>query len=183
MSYQIVFTDELYHHGIKGQKWGHRKYQNPDGSLTAAGKARYDVKEAKRDYKKTMKRARNGFGIKGIEKSTKARNELESKRLKYIDAKAKKAALKSEKKEFKTYVKEFKKTGLKGSAADQMSKGYGKQGKSTSLYNHLKAKKGKAYADRVEKKVQGKLIRDMVVGGTVAVGSMAASYYLSKKAS
>lgn len=32
---------ELYHHGIKGQKWGIRRYQNPDGSLTAAGKDKY----------------------------------------------------------------------------------------------------------------------------------------------
>lgn len=31
----------LMHHGIKGQKWGVRQYQNPDGTLTAAGKARY----------------------------------------------------------------------------------------------------------------------------------------------
>lgn len=34
-------TNELYHHGIKGQKWGIRRYQNPDGTLTAEGKARY----------------------------------------------------------------------------------------------------------------------------------------------
>lgn len=31
----------LSHSGIKGQKWGERHYQNKDGSLTAAGKARY----------------------------------------------------------------------------------------------------------------------------------------------
>lgn len=31
---------ELYHHGIKGQKWGVRRYQNKDGSLTALGKQR-----------------------------------------------------------------------------------------------------------------------------------------------
>ena len=31
----------LYHHGIKGQKWGVRRYQNEDGSLTEAGKRRY----------------------------------------------------------------------------------------------------------------------------------------------
>ena len=31
---------ELYHHGIKGQKWGVRRFQNPDGSLTEAGKKR-----------------------------------------------------------------------------------------------------------------------------------------------
>ena len=32
----------LAHHGILGQKWGVRRFQNKDGSLTAAGKKRYD---------------------------------------------------------------------------------------------------------------------------------------------
>ena len=35
----------LAHHGVKGQKWGVRHYQNPDGSLTAEGKARYGAKD------------------------------------------------------------------------------------------------------------------------------------------
>lgn len=34
-------SDELYHHGIKGQRWGIRRYQNDDGSLTEAGRKRY----------------------------------------------------------------------------------------------------------------------------------------------
>ena len=34
-------SDELYPHGVKGQKWGVRRYQNSDGSLTSAGKRRY----------------------------------------------------------------------------------------------------------------------------------------------
>ena len=33
---------ELYHHGIKGQRWGIRRFQNEDGTLTTAGKARYN---------------------------------------------------------------------------------------------------------------------------------------------
>lgn len=34
-------SDELYHHGIKGQKWGVRRFQNSDGSLTSEGRSRY----------------------------------------------------------------------------------------------------------------------------------------------
>lgn len=33
-------SDKLYHHGIKGQKWGIRRFQNEDGSYTAEGKRR-----------------------------------------------------------------------------------------------------------------------------------------------
>ncbi len=41
--------NELYHHGIKGQKWGVRRYQNYDGSLTSAGKLRYGSISVRRD--------------------------------------------------------------------------------------------------------------------------------------
>ena len=34
-------NNELYHHGILGQRWGVRRYQNKDGTLTSAGKGRY----------------------------------------------------------------------------------------------------------------------------------------------
>lgn len=45
----FIGEDELRHWGIKGMKWGVRRYQNADGTLTAAGKKRYSSSENVRD--------------------------------------------------------------------------------------------------------------------------------------
>lgn len=47
--------NELYHHGIKGMKWGVRRYQNKDGSLTGAGRKRYKDNPEVQASKATMK--------------------------------------------------------------------------------------------------------------------------------
>ena len=46
--------DELCHYGIKGQKWGVRRFQNSDGSYTSEGKRRAQQQE-KKDPVKEMK--------------------------------------------------------------------------------------------------------------------------------
>lgn len=44
-------ANELQHHGIIGMKWGRRRFQNSDGSLTAAGKSRYRDSDGGSDNK------------------------------------------------------------------------------------------------------------------------------------
>ena len=44
-----MYNTYLYHYGIKGQKWGVRRYQNPDGTLTDTGIKRYATKGYSKD--------------------------------------------------------------------------------------------------------------------------------------
>ena len=59
MEYLPSYKDDsfLMHHGIKGQKWGVRRFQNPDGSLTKAGTKRYrqERRSLRRDIRKIQR--------------------------------------------------------------------------------------------------------------------------------
>lgn len=75
---------ELQHHGTKGQKWGIRRYQNKDGSLTPAGKKRYGIIGSIKEHRAQKKRYKQRTAA--LEKArearkTKAEEAAEKKRV------------------------------------------------------------------------------------------------------
>lgn len=68
----VIPESYLMHHGVKGQKWGVRRYQNPDGTLTAAGRKRYGSEEvyekatAYKNAKKTYDKSWDNYYSKSL---------------------------------------------------------------------------------------------------------------------
>ena len=73
------YDEDLEHSGVQGMKWGIRRYQNEDGTLTEAGKARY------------------GRGIRRIQKleAQSAKNQIRAKKFKKKSADKEFASLKA----------------------------------------------------------------------------------------
>lgn len=72
---------ELYHHGVQGMKWGVRRYQNADGSLTAAGKRRRAKAESaqKKETKEKAKAAKKAEKAKKASYATKRKNDVKNR--------------------------------------------------------------------------------------------------------
>ena len=56
-----MYREVIFHHGIKGPKWGVRRYQNEDGSLTDAGKRRHEENADSRRLAQTMSEYINAY--------------------------------------------------------------------------------------------------------------------------
>lgn len=72
MNYIITRTnqEELYHFGVKGMKWGVRKYQNSDGTLTDIGK-----NKVSKEYRKYINKTRDDINKRYSKRYYKAYNE------------------------------------------------------------------------------------------------------------
>ena len=69
----LVSADELCHHGIKGQRWGVRRFQKKDGSLTPAGKKRYNDDEYDEERERLEQEVAARRGVKYVRKTKKER--------------------------------------------------------------------------------------------------------------
>ena len=86
------YSDELMHSGIKGMRWGIRRYQNPDGSLTPAGRKRYQnpdgtlTKKGEKFYAKESARLKAETAkVKEAEKVAAAAKRTQAKFTKLAD--------------------------------------------------------------------------------------------------
>lgn len=98
---------ELHHFGVKGMKWGVRRYQNADGTLTAKGKARAE-KQTKKAQKKWDENARR-YWIEGYNKAADYSNKnfIDKLNEKYKDYDFSDRTDKKTQKIYKRYVEEY----------------------------------------------------------------------------
>lgn len=163
--------NELYHHGVKGQKWGVRREAKEE---LKAARSRFKTAREELRSKAPKNIIANRESARKLEKLNKQYRKAE---FDVIDKKAKYRGVKSrnsQKAEFNTYVKEMHKSGLSGSYKDSSLRG-----RSTKLYDHIAAQKGKDYADKVEKKVANRLVGELAASAAVTAGTVFVTAYLA----
>ena len=182
----------LIHHGIKGQRWGVRRYQNEDGSLTEAGKKRYATEEAKAEYDSAKseynKKARE-FIKSGVPTTKHPIQNYNQKKEAYgdafanmVEARAKWKSskyddpIKKAKAEKKVYQKALHAAGQKWTEANL--KNYNVGGK---LEEKLKRDKGEEYVKGLKKNLNAKYATVAASGTALGLGMIALGVYKATK--
>jgi hypothetical protein len=110
MYYYVMNSDEIMHSGILGMKWGIRRYQNKDGSLTPAGRARYAKLARKLERTRNeKKRAKYQKEMEDLDGTTKRKKE-EAKKQKELEKQQK--AEEERKKDIRNWTDEELQTAL-----------------------------------------------------------------------
>ena len=159
MADYIIVNGELRHHGVKGQRWGFRRYQNSDGSLTLAGRIRQARLNKKR--KKALEKARQ----------TKAANKIAA------EERAKKLAA------GKIKPKDMTDAELKAQKERlQLEKDY-----VNALKESKQRDRGSRFIDKVldstQDKIADQVVADIVTQSVKALGVKAVNDYFKKSGS
>lgn len=142
----------LAHHGVKGQKWGVRRYRNANGSLTAKGKKHYQNMSGKKVYRSLKKEVQDKRAVENGRASKWGRLEPigpESKRL--IDSYYKNEAAYRKSKDYKDWNKKYESYERSVAKKDVIPRDY--DAKINSL---LKQRPKKNFEDLSFAKVAGK---------------------------
>lgn len=151
----LISKEELYHHGILGQKWGIRRFQNLDGSLTAEGKKRYR-------YRSETIRQELGYGANARKKTNYA-----ERRIIYQYRQAKQGR--------DVNLARAEKAKLKGKTAKaQRCRKLGKEFSDEMLKLKNVASKYRSFSPKERKKINSwvtrKMIMNVTMGELMAVG-------------
>ena len=181
MSEYILTSDgELYHWGIKGQKWGVRRYQNKDGSLTKAGKKRYSDDPKVVKSKAAVKRASKDR-TKALADYNKAYNKYYA-----VPSKANKKRFDEAFDNLRKADSSLKSTkfkyGVDKEAARLREKGYNNQNKSKHRQNLEEKYKKLGLSDEEAQAAANKRIRtERIVASAAALTVAACAAYYGNK--